>query len=165
MQSLAADARTLRYYDVGQPITIECDASCFGLGALIYQNDGVIAYASRTLTATERNYAQIEKELLAILFACFRFDPLIVGYPKATVKTDHKPMLNIFNKPLLSAPKRLQHMLLNLQRYKLKVEFVTGKENGVADALSRAPDTKRRQKNSQDKLCVYKVLKKSKEFS
>lgn len=80
----------------------------------MYQSSGVIAYASRTLTATERNYAQIEKELLAILFACIRFDQLIVGNLKAVINTDHKPLLNIFEKPLLSAPRRLQHMLLSL---------------------------------------------------
>ncbi|XP_039453132.1 uncharacterized protein K02A2.6-like [Culex pipiens pallens] len=139
VKSLVCDIKTLRYYDVNQPITIECDASSIGLGVVVYQRDEVVGYASRTLTATEKNYAQIEKELLAILFACTRFDQLIVGNPKATVRTDHKPLVNIFKKPLLSAPRRLQHMLLNLQRYKLSTEFVTGKDNVVADALSRAP--------------------------
>ncbi|XP_053685886.1 uncharacterized protein K02A2.6-like [Sabethes cyaneus] len=139
VKSLVADIRSLRYYNVHEPLTIECDASCFGLGVAVYQSDGVIGYASRTLTPTERNYAQIEKELLAILFACVRFDQLIVGNPKTIIKTDHKPLVNLFQKPLLSAPRRLQHMLLNLQRCRLTIEFVTGKENVVADALSRAP--------------------------
>lgn len=96
VKQLVADVRTLRYYNPKQPLTIECDASCFGLGAVVYQDEGVIGYASRTLTATERNYAQIEKELLAILFACIRFDQLVVGNPKVTVKTDHKPLINVF---------------------------------------------------------------------
>lgn len=159
VKSLVSDIGTLSYYDVSQPITIECDASCFGLGAAVYQNNGVIAYASRTLTDTERNYAQIEKELLAILFACIRFDQLIVGNPQATVKTDHKPLITIFNKPLLSAPKRLQHMLLNLQRYRLSIVFVTGKENVVADALSRAPEPKDRLQEENKKWNIYKVFK------
>lgn len=90
---------------------------------------GIIGYASRTLTPTERNYAQIEKELLAILFACMRFDQLIVGNPNTVIKTDHKPLISLFQKPLLSATRRLQHMLLNLQRYRLSLEFVTGKDN------------------------------------
>lgn len=60
-----------------------------------------------------------------------------------TVKTDHKPLVNVFRKPLLSASRRLQprlqHMLLNLQRYNLQIEYVTGKDNVVVDAISRAP--------------------------
>lgn len=138
VKSLVADIKSLRYYDVNEPLTIECDASSIGLGVAVFQNNGVIGYASRTLTATEKNYAQIEKELLAILFACVRFDQLVVGNPKTTIRTDHKPLLNIFQKPLLSAPRRLQHMLLNLQRYNLSIEYVTGKDNVIADALSRA---------------------------
>lgn len=157
VKSLVADINTLRYYDVTHPVVIECDASSTGLGVAIFQREGVIGYASRTLTPTERNYAQIEKELLAILFACVRFDQLIVGNPKATIRTDHKPLIAIFKKPLLSAPRRLQHMLLNLQRYNLSVEFVTGKDNVVADALSRAclPAVESEEYKKQN---IYKVL-------
>ncbi|XP_055619559.1 uncharacterized protein K02A2.6-like [Toxorhynchites rutilus septentrionalis] len=155
---LVADFRTLKYYNPMNPLTIECDASCFGLGAAVYQEEGVIGYASRTLTATERNYAQIEKELLAILFACVRFDQLVVGNPKVSIKTDHKPLINVFRKPLLSAPKRLQHMLLNLQRYRLYIEFVTGKDNVVADALSRAPFNDKGLKDEYKKLNIYKIF-------
>lgn len=61
LKSLVSDIKTLRFYDVHQPLVIECDASCFGLGAAVFQQDGIIGYASRTLTKTERNYAQIEK--------------------------------------------------------------------------------------------------------
>ncbi|XP_062713235.1 uncharacterized protein K02A2.6-like [Aedes albopictus] len=164
VKQLVADVRTLRYYNPKQPLTIECDASCFGLGAVVYQDEGVIGYASRTLTATERNYAQIEKELLAILFACIRFDQLVVGNPKVTVKTDHKPLINVFRKPLLSAPRRLQHMLLNLQRYNLEIQFVTGKDNVVADALSRAPYDDKDMKEAFQKLNVYKVFREIQEI-
>ncbi|XP_055612508.1 uncharacterized protein K02A2.6-like [Uranotaenia lowii] len=157
VKALVADVGTLRYYNMNEPLTIECDASCFGLGAVVYQMDGVLAYASRTLTQTERNYAQIEKELLAILFACTRFDQLIVGNPKTVIKTDHKPLINLFQKPLLSAPRRLQHMLLNLQRYRLSIEFVTGKENVVADALSRAPLNEQNPEEFFEKREIYKV--------
>ncbi|XP_039451539.1 uncharacterized protein K02A2.6-like [Culex pipiens pallens] len=159
VKSLVSDITTLRYYNVREPLTIECDASCFGLGVAVFQKDGIVGYASRTLTDTEKNYAQIEKELLAILFACVRFDQLIVGNPQTTVKTDHKPLINIFNKPLLTAPKRLQHMLLNLQRYHLALEFVTGKENVVADALSRAPHNDSTVRDEYQKLNIYKIFK------
>ncbi|XP_058828416.1 uncharacterized protein K02A2.6-like [Topomyia yanbarensis] len=159
VKSLAADSGTLRYYNVNQPLTIECDASCFGLGVVVFQSDGIIGYASRTLTQTEKNYAQIEKELLAILFACVRFDQLIVGNPKTVVKTDHKPLVNLFKKPLLSAPRRLQHMLLNLQGYCMCIEYVTGKDNVVADALSRAPLDEQIPGDLFKKLNICKVSK------
>ncbi|XP_055527066.1 uncharacterized protein K02A2.6-like [Wyeomyia smithii] len=161
VKSLVADMKTLRYYDVHEPLIIECDASSIGLGAAVFQKDGVIGYASRTLTATEKNYAQIEKELLAILFACVRFDQLVVGNPKTTIRTDHKPLLTVFKKPLLSAPRRLQHMLLNLQRYNLSIEYVTGKENVIADALSRAP-LPNQHSDKYEKQSILKVFKKFK---
>lgn len=159
VKSLFSNIGTLRYYDPNLPLTIECDASCYGLGAAVFQEDGVVGFASRTLTAAEKNYAQIEKELLAILFACVRFDQLIVGNPKAVVKTDHRPLINIFQKPLLSAPRRLQHMLLNLQRYSLSIVFVTGKDNVVADTLSRAPVIISEPEDEYRKLSIFKVLK------
>lgn len=63
----------LRYYDVQTPVTLTCDASQYGLGGACLQNGSPVAYASRTLTEKEKKYAQIEKELLAVVFACFKF--------------------------------------------------------------------------------------------
>ena len=83
----------MKYFEKGKPVKIECDASNYGLGAVVYQDNKVIGFASRTLTKTERNYAQIEKEMLAIVFACLRFDQLIIGNPQIVIKTDHKPLI------------------------------------------------------------------------
>ncbi|XP_062713487.1 uncharacterized protein K02A2.6-like [Aedes albopictus] len=166
VKCLVADTNTLRYYNVNEPIVIECDASSYSfLGAAVFQSHGVIGYASRTLTPTEKNYAQIEKELLAILFACVRFDQLIVGNPKITVKTDHKPLVAVFRKPLLSAPRRLQHMLLNLQRYRLTIEFVTGKDNVVADAISRAPFDENLADDRFNKRNIFRVFREIEEVN
>ena len=63
----------LKYYEPGKPLVLQCDASEKGLGALLLQDGEPIAYASRALTTTEMNYAQIEKELLAIVFDVERF--------------------------------------------------------------------------------------------
>lgn len=137
IKSLICDIKNLKYYDRTQPLIIECDSSGAALGVAVLQDNQPVAYASRTLTLTEKKYAQIEKELLAVVFACTRFDQLIVGNPKTVIRTDHKPLLNIFKKPLLSAPKRLQSMLLVLQRYCIELEFIAGKDNILADTLSR----------------------------
>ena len=97
-----------------------------------------MAYASRTLTPTEENYAQIEKELLAIVFACEKFDAYIYGRDSVHVQTDHKPLESIFRKELCVAPKRLQRMLLRLQKYALDVTYLKGENMLIADTLSRA---------------------------
>lgn len=74
VKNMVSDICTLRYYDIIHPLIIECDARCYGLETAVFQNNGVVGFASRTLTSTEKNYAQIEKKPLAIFFACLRLD-------------------------------------------------------------------------------------------
>ena len=97
----------------------------------------MVYYASRSLTKTEQNYAQIEKELLAVTFACNKFHDYIIG-KNVTVETDHKPLEVIMKKPLLTAPMRLQRMMLQLQRYDLTLVYKKGSQLFIADTLSRA---------------------------
>ena len=84
-----------------------------------------------------QNYAQIEKELLAIVFGVEKFHSYLYGKLDVTVESDHKPLEAIFKKSLSGAPPRLQRMLLRLQKYSLNVQYKKGKEMYVADALSR----------------------------
>ena len=58
----------LTYFDVTKPVTVSCDTSKSGLGAMLLQDEKPIAFASRSMTETETRYTNIEKELLAILF-------------------------------------------------------------------------------------------------
>ena len=131
-------APVLAYYDVKKDVTLTCDASQYGLGTAIMQGGKPIAYASRSLTQTEQHYAQIEKELLAIVFSCRKFHQYIYG-KSVTVETDHKPLVTITRKPLHSAPARLQRMMMQLQRYDLNLVYKQGKDLFLADTLSRAP--------------------------
>ena len=121
-----------------EEVTLQCDASQSGLGAVLTQNGQPVAYASRALTPAETRYAQIEKEMLAIVFACKKFEAYIFGRDMVTIETDHKPLENIALKPLHSAPKRLQRMLMQTQKYNLRVNYKKGKEMFLADTLSRA---------------------------
>jgi len=116
---------------------IQTDASSVGLGCCLMQNGFPVTYASRSLTASERNYAQIEKELLAIVFACEKFNRCIYG-KQTTVQSDHKPLEYIFRKSISSTTPRLQRMLLRLLKYQLKIVYVQGSKMYIADTLSRA---------------------------
>ena len=123
---------------MNEEVTVQADASEKGLGATLLQKGQPVAFISRALTKTEQTYAQIEKECLAIVFACERFNHYIHGRNIVTVQTDHNPLVPIFKKPLLAAPKRLQRMLLRLQKYNIKVEYLQGSKMYIADMLSRA---------------------------
>lgn len=127
----------LRYFDPNLPVTLQCDASQRGLGAAIMQKGQPVAMASRAMTSTEQNYAQIEKELLAIVFGTEKFEQYTYGR-KVLVESDHKPLEAITKKSLVCAPKRLQRMLLRLQRYDLDIVYKKGTLMYLADTLSRA---------------------------
>ncbi|UYV63892.1 K02A2.6-like, partial [Cordylochernes scorpioides] len=138
IKDLASKAPILRYFDADKSIAIQCDASKHGLGATLLQESQPIIFAYRSLSKTEQNYAQIEKECLAIVFACERFHQYILGKCQVIVQTDLKPLLSIFKKSILKAPQRLQRMLLRLQRYNLELEHVQGSQMHLADIFSRA---------------------------
>ena len=137
-----ANATPLRYYDRDLPVTVQVDASLRGLGACLIQKhkgkDQPIAFASKSLTDAETRYANIERELLAIVFACQRFSTYLLGR-SFVAESDHKPLEMIAMKNLANAPPRLQRMLLELQRYDVTIKYRPGKEMQLADALSRCP--------------------------
>jgi hypothetical protein len=137
IKEILSTNRVLRYYDVTKPVILQTDASSKGLGAVLLQDGFPIAYASRSMTATQVRYAQIEKELLAVVFACERFHQYIYG-KTVEVHSDHKPLESILKKPLATAPARLQRMLLRLQKYDINLVYKQGKLLQVADTLSRA---------------------------
>ncbi|XP_066941413.1 uncharacterized protein [Macrobrachium rosenbergii] len=138
VKEAASKTPVLRYYSLISEVTIQCDASQYGVGAALLQNGQPVAFASRSLSEAEQHYAQIEKECLAIVFECERFHHYVYGRDKVTVHSDHQPLELIFKKPLAAAPARLQRMLLHLQYYALEVKYVKGKHMYIADTLSRA---------------------------
>ena len=153
LKQMICEAPVLKYFDPNKSVTVQCDASEGGLGYSLLQEGQPVAYGARALTSAEKNYAQIEKEMLGILVGCEKFDQYIFGR-KVKIETDHKPLVSITKKPIHSAPKRLQRMLLRLQKYDLELQYKKGKEMYIADALSRAyPKDLIVTSDSQSELC------------
>lgn len=134
---------TLALYDPSAPTKIAADASAFGLGAVILQKaDSIwkpVAFASRSMSDTERRYAQIEKEALATTWACEKFADFIIG-KHIEIETDHKPLVPLLgSKDLDRLPPRVLRFRLRLDRFSYDITHVPGKELYTADTLSRAP--------------------------
>ena len=140
LKTLLTKAPVLKYYAINEPLVLSVDASSEGLGAVLLQSQQSVAYASKPLTECQKRYAQIEKELLAILYGCEHFHQYIYGRT-VVVETDHKPLEAIVTKPLYRAPIRLQRMLLRLQQYDISVVHKPGKQMYIADAISRATNS------------------------
>ena len=141
----------LKYFSPEGQTTLQVDSSEFGLGACLMTNGQPVQFASRALTETERNYAQIEKEMLAIVFGLERFERFCYGRA-VLVESDHKPLQAIHQKNLLSAPKRLQRMLLRTQKFDYTVVYKKGTEMVLADTLSRAIPNKQTKVEARDEI-------------
>ena len=127
----------LRYFNSSEPVEGQGDASSSGIGFVLMQNGQPVTYSSRALTASEKNYSQIEKELLAQVFGVERNHQYAYGR-KVVLWSDHKPLETICKKPLAAAPKRLQRLLLRLQQYDVEIRYKPGPEMYLSDTLSRA---------------------------
>ena len=136
-KQLVVEATVLKFYDLKKELTIQCDASEEVIGVALLQDGQPIAFASRALNKAETRYAQIEKEMLAVVYAVEKFNQYTYGR-HVNIESDHKPLQAITKKPLHSAPKRLQGMMLRLQKYDVNINFKPGHQMYLADTLSRA---------------------------
>ena len=101
------------------------------------QNGRPLEYASRNLKPNEKNWAQIEKEMLSVVFALEKFDQYTFGRT-VIIHNDHKPLATILKKPLSHAPRRIQALMMRLYRYDIDFRWIPGDSLVIADTLSRA---------------------------
>lgn len=145
IKGILSSAEVLAHYDPKKQLFVTCDASSRGVAGVLTQagadgSERPIAYISRTLNDAERNYSQIHREALAIIFCTNKFHQYLYGR-HFILQTDHKPLVSIFG-PNTGIPtmvaSRMQRWAIILSAYTFDIEYVRTDNNG-ADGFSRLP--------------------------
>nr|CAD2179014.1 unnamed protein product [Meloidogyne enterolobii] len=142
VKKILSEKPVLTFPDYTKPFHIFCDASSVGQGGALMQWDeekkvySVICYCSRTLSSSERNWPPVQVELGAIIYALRQFKPFIF-MSSIELHTDHKPLAFLLKKA--ETHQNLARWLVELQNYNIKIVHIAGKQNSLADALSRIP--------------------------
>ena len=146
IKNALCSTEVLAHYSAGLEHVLQCDASGTGLGAVLLQKNEngdyqPISYASRLLNKAERNYSNIERESLALVFGATKFRQYLLG-KKFVLETDHKPLVKLFGMqegvPFLVSS-RLKKWKLLLSAYDYTIQHIAGKANVLADFMSRKP--------------------------
>lgn len=147
-------------------MTTDALTSAFRASAVLSQgtigSDKPVAFASRTLIKSEEKYSAIEKEQLAVVWACKYFRPYVYGR-KFILYTDHKPLT--YGQNLKNTNNRLVHWRLLLSEFDYEIRYRSGKQNLVADSLSRVkPELNLHENTSSDDMTVHSADTDDSEF-
>ena len=126
VKNALSEATTTPHFAPDKPTKFLVDASPVGLSGILVQDDKRIAYGSRALSDVETRYPQTEREALAVVWACERFDIYVRGAPFKVV-TDRKPLVHTWKKP--NPPLRIARWTLRLQPYDALIEYRPGHDN------------------------------------
>ena len=138
IKSRLVEAPIMEKPDWNREFEIMCDASDFAMVAVLgHKYEKVfkaVYYASKTFNEAQENYSTTEKEMLAIVFACEKFRPYILG-SHVVIHTDHAAIKYLMAKK--EAKPRLIRWVLLLQEFDLEIKDKKGSDNVIADHLSR----------------------------
>lgn len=135
IKTFVAGDTLLRFPNFDKQFTLSTDASSVAIGAYLEQEHGPIAFASRSLNQTERNYSTTDREFLALIWGIQKFRQYLYGR-SFSCRTDHKPLTSIIK----ASPMNTRHAryLMTLEEYDFSLEYVPGSANVVPDVLSRS---------------------------
>ncbi len=145
-KELLTSDKVLVHYDPQLSLTLACDASAYGIGTVLQHTmpngeEHPIAYASRTLSPAEKNYSQIEKEALSVIYGVKKFHQYLWGR-SFNLMTDHRPLVTLFGEhkhfPMMAAA-RIQRWAIILSAYDYHICYRKAENHGNADGLSRVP--------------------------
>lgn len=163
LKRMVASNACMASYNPELPTLVSADASSFGLGAVLLQEQQTgerraVAFASRALTTAEQRYSQIEKEALGVSWAIERFEEFLRGL-SFVVETDHQPLVRLLGSADLDLmPPRIQRFRIRLMRYQFTVKYVPGKYLATADTLSRDPECSSTSKVDSTEIFVSMVV-------
>ena len=146
----------LPYFDRNKYTTLQTDASKKGFGAVILQDNKPIYFASRSLTPAEKNYQNLERECMAAIWGMEKFHFYLYG-KEFLLQMDQKPMTSIFKKHLVDVSPRVRRIAMHSWPYMFKMEWIPGKDNTIADELSRVSPTAVHLIKSEIELPIHQV--------
>ena len=131
---------TLPYFNRNKYTTLQMDASKKGFGTIILQDNKPIYFASRSLTPAEKNYQNLERECMAAIWGIEKFHFYLYG-KEFLLQMDQRPLTSIFKKHLVDVSPRVRRIAMHSWPYMFKMEWIPGKDNAIADGLSRVSPT------------------------
>jgi len=143
LKNVISSDTCITYFDNRKDTFLFTDASPYGISAIVLQKSSnekqakIVSFSSRALTKSEMNYAQIERECLALVYGCERNRLYLLGR-HFTVFNDHKALVNILNNSKSTIPLRIERLTLRLQGYQFKLKHVKSDDN-ISDYSSRHP--------------------------
>ena len=158
IKRLISENTTLAYPDPNKDYFLVTDASGHAAGAYLGQKDAngdikPVGFYSRVFSETQSRYSATEREMLAIVIALEHFHPFISA-TKINIMTDHRPLLGVIN---ASNSKRLEKMKVKILDLNINFMYIPGKENVLADLLSRAVPTFQEAKELEKQITERKI--------